>query len=235
MPSNRRIALAKGAACCAAAGALLWCFPPFHVVPLASATQTAERAARGGNGLTPQETAVKLWDQQLLPASKKALDARTLLADLQGNPRETREKLGRSVGLGGACYYFVAGEGRVVARGAHSISLALAGSPAETPGGADIVIDTGILFGNAIRDGSGLVDVSAFQNSQDYNDLSSALNQLAETRVFPLLREKGLPGTSLHFAGIVEVADESTDLPPHPLRLVPILAELVGATRPAGG
>ena len=87
----------------------------------------------------------------------------------------------------------------------------------------EVSLQTGLLFGNAIRDGTGLLNVSDYPNSQDFNAISEALNRLVETRVQPKLREAAKVGAMIRFVGCAEVGDESTDL--KPLKVVPVLAE----------
>ena len=83
---------------------------------------------------------------------------------------------------------------------------------------------TGLVFGNAVRDGTGLLNVNDYPNSQDFNDISAELNKLIETRVQPKLRERAKVGATIRFTGCAEVSDESTDL--HLLKLIPIQAEV---------
>jgi predicted lipoprotein len=85
----------------------------------------------------------------------------------------------------------------------------------------------GLLFGNTVRDGTGLLNVNDFPNSQDFNAISEALNHLVETRVQPKLREQAKVGSVVAFAGCAEVNDGSTDL--RPLRVVPVSVEVTRA------
>jgi predicted lipoprotein len=80
------------------------------------------------------------------------------------------------------------------------------------------------VFGNTIRDGSGLLDVSDFPNSRDFNAISSEINRRVEERVFPLLKQKAAAGVAIQFAGCVDITDPETDL--RPLRLVPITIKI---------
>jgi predicted lipoprotein len=89
---------------------------------------------------------------------------------------------------------------------------------------AEVVLQVGVLFGNAIRDGTGLLNVNDFPNSQDFNAISEQLNRLVESRVQPKLREIAKAGAFVKFAGCAEVNDESSDL--QPLNVVPVFAEL---------
>ena len=100
-----------------------------------------------------------------------------------------------------------------------SVSVAL-----TREGDVDVVVETGPVFGNTIRDGSGLLDVNDFPNSRDFNAISSEINRRVEEHVIPILKEKAAPGASIHFAGCVDVANPETDL--KPLRLVPVMIRI---------
>lgn len=92
-------------------------------------------------------------------------------------------------------------------------------------GEADVVLESGNIFGNAARDGTGLVDVNRFANSQDFNAISSEINRRIEERVLPALREQAVVGATVRFVGCAEVVSEETDL--RPLRVVPLSATVV--------
>ena len=194
---------------------LCWFFPLFHVVPLERATK--ERAAAVFN---PKEFAEKFWDEQLLKSLDKTVKAEVLLPTIQANAGEARKKFSRSVGVSESYTYFLSGKGRVLAASDDEISLAVT----EGVPNAEVSLQVGLLFGNAVRDGTGLLSVNDYPNSQDFNGISEALNHLVETHVQPKLREQAKVGAVVRFVGCAEVNDESTDL--KPLRVVPVLAEV---------
>ena len=94
-----------------------------------------------------------------------------------------------------------------------------------TPGSTniDVVLEAGLVFGNSVRDGTGLLNASDYPNSQDFNDLSAALNHIVETRVLPPLKKQAKVGTKIFFTGCAEVDDESSDL--KPLKVIPVQAK----------
>lgn len=195
----------------AVAGGVCWLFPLFHVMPIAQAER--EKAAARFN---PAAFAEKFWNEQLIPSLDKAVKAEVLLPAIQADAAGAKKKFSRSVGVSESYTYFVAGNGRVLAVGDDEILLAVnAGST-----NAEISLQAGLLFGNAVRDGTGLVNVSDYPDSQDFNGISEALNRIIETRVQPGLRERAKVGATISFVGCAEVNDESTDL--KPLKVVPI-------------
>jgi predicted lipoprotein len=194
---------------------LCWLFPLFRVVPL-------ERAAREKTDATfnPTAFAEKFWSEQLLKSLDNAVKAEALLPAIRANPAEARKKFSRSVGVSESYTYFVSGKGRVLAVGEDEIALAVTAGATN----AEVSLQIGLLFSNAVRDGTGLLNVNDYPNSQDFNAISEALNRLIEARVQPKLREQAKVGATIHFVGCAEVNDETTDL--KPLQIVPIHAEV---------
>jgi predicted lipoprotein len=195
-----------------------WFFPLFHVVPLERAEK--EKAAATFN---PTEFAEKFWNGQLLKSLNKAVKAEVLLPAIQANAAEARAKFSRSLGVSDSYTYFVSGSGRVLAVSDDEISVAVTDSATT----AEVSLQVGLLFSNAVRDGTGLLNVNDYPNSQDFNGLSEALNRIIETRVQPKLREKAKVGATVSFVGCAEVNDEATDL--KPLKVVPIQVENIQA------
>jgi len=198
-----------------AAAGICWQFPLFHIVPLAQAAREKEAAT-----FNPSVYAEKFWSEQLLKAYDRAVDADALLEAIRTNSAEAKKKFSRSVGMGESYNYFVSGQGRVLAITDDEIDLAVT----EGATNVEISLQTGLLFGNAVRDGTGLLSVNDFPDSQDFNGISEALNHIIETRVQPKLREAAKVGVSVAFVGCAEVNEETAD--PRPLKVVPIQVDV---------
>ena len=196
------------------AAGLCWFFPLFHNVPLERVTR--EKAAAT---FDTQEFARKFWNEQLLTSLDQAVKAEGLLRAIQADAAAARKKFSRSLGVSESYTYFISGNGRVVAVSSEEISLAVTEGATK----AEVSLLSGLLFGSAVRDGTGLLNVNDYPNSQDFNAISESLNRIIEERVQPRLRELGKVGAMLRFVGCAEVNDESADL--KPLKVVPLLAE----------
>jgi len=196
------------------AAAVCWLFPLFHVVPV----QTA-KAEQSAGKFDATRFAATFWDKQLLPALDKTVKADVLLAAIQADHAAAKKKFSRSIGFSDTYFYFLSGTGRVVSVSDDEISLAI------TPGStnAEVTLLAGLIFGDAVRDGTGLLNASDYSNSQDFNDISAALDHLVETRVLPGLHERAKIGAQISFAGCAEVDDEANDL--KPLKVIPIQAK----------
>ena len=198
----------------AIATGICWLFPPFHIVSLKTA-----RAKKAATTFNPAAFADTFWNKKLLPALPGAVNAQTLLAAIQADPATAKTNYSHSIGIGGSYYYFLSGTGQVTAVSDDEVSLALIPGSTNT----EVSLQASLIFGNALRDGTGLLNVNDYPDSQDFNAISEALNHLAETRVLPKLREQAKVGSKLSFSGCAEVDDESMDL--KPLKVVPIQAE----------
>ena len=189
-------------------------FPLFHIVPL-------ERAAKEKAAATfdPKAFAEKFWGEQLLTSLDKAVKAEVLLPAIQSNAAEAKRKFSRSVGVSESYTYFISGKGRVMAVSDDEVSLAAT----EGATNVEISLQVGLLFSNAVRDGTGLLSVNDYPNSQDFNAISEALNRIIEERVLPKLRKTAKVGAMISFVGCAEVNDEFTDL--KPLKVIPLKTE----------
>ena len=195
--------------------ALCWAFPPIHLRSL-----KAVRALAADAQFNPTNFVEKFWSQKLLPGTAQAADVAKVLAAIAASPAQAREQFGRTVGISSSYCYFLRGSGRVVSVSEDSIGLAVNNAGDV----ADVSVPLGLVFGNAVRDGTGWLQASEFPNAQEFNAIAAGLNNIVETKVLPEFQRRAAVGQRVQFAGCVEVADEETDL--RPLKLVPITVKL---------
>jgi len=189
--------------------------PLFHLVPLKQ-----EQGRQAAAEFNPTNFAAEFWNNRLLKSLDRAADAEAVLTALAADPQKARTQLGRTLGVSSATLFFLRGTGRVVSVTKKGVSLALKNGD-DT---ADILLPTGLLFGNTVRDGTGLLDASTFPNSQNFNDLSAELNRIVETTLLPQLREQSKVGAKISFAGCAEIAEDDADVKPLPV--IPVAVKL---------
>jgi predicted lipoprotein len=190
-------------------------FPLFHIVSL-NHVETENQAAT----FDVVKFADVFWSEKLLKSFDRATDAKELLAAINNDPTTAQTKYAHTITLGGGYFYYLRGEGRVLATNSDGVSLVVNANATN----AEIVLATGLVFGNAVRDGTGLLNASDYPNSQDYNNISAELNKLVEAHVLPKLRADAFVGATVKFVGCAEVDDDTTDL--HPLQVIPLQAEV---------
>jgi predicted lipoprotein len=198
------------------AALIAWAFPPFHVVPLDQARELRDEA-----NFDAARFAERFWAEQLKPALPRAADAQTVLDVIDRDFPAAREKYGRTVGISNSYDIFIQGIGRVVHVDSKTVGLAVRKDSA----GPDVVLPIGMVFGNTVRDATGLLNMDHFPNSQHFNDLSAALNRIVETRVLPGLRDQARVGRIVRFAGCADVGRGARQR--KPLKVVPVSVEFL--------
>ena len=180
------------------------------------------------------EYARDFWDNQLNSCLDKALDAEKLIDLFNTNMAEAIEKYGRTPGVSRVYAYLLKGEGKIVAIGEDFFDISLK-EPWIKP---DIRIISGLYIpGNAVRDASGLVDVSEFSDTMKFNEISSEINKIVVKEVIkPFLEKNPKSGDTIRFIGATQVAQDATEEIPfgnsdeqnefHLVSVVPIRLEL---------
>lgn len=206
------------AALVAAAG---WRYPLFHVVSLKQAVEMR------GLAFDAKRFAADFWAEQLSPALSDSPEAGAVLASLGADANQARKQYGRTVGISRSTFFLMQGEGEIVAVETSRLGVKLARSgeardqPPAGSGTPDVWLVTGPIFGNAARDATGLIKSQDFPNSQDFNALASAINEIVEQRVLPPLRAASAPGKRIRFVACVEVLGDRVR---QPLQLIPLQA-----------
>lgn len=196
-------------------GLVLWwvLLPPFHIISIEKAREDVMVDV-----FDPDVLAETFWTEELPKRVREAVDVEELISKLGTDREATAKQYGHRLGLSGKSAYFVSGTGKIKEVRGSKIFITL-----NEGGVAQVVIGTGPVFGNAIRDGSGILDVSDFGNSQNFNAISSEINRRVEERVLPELRGKALVEAQIQFVGGVEVSDRSEEI--LPLTIVPFSIE----------
>jgi len=206
----KRVALIAGVV--ALGAGLLWRFPLFRAVSLEQSAALQQASA-----FNAREFAEDYWQTQLTPHLANADDSTLVLATIEADAQEARAEFGRTVGLGRSCYFFLRGEGTIASIEKNGIGVALS----EGAGDPDLLIATGPVFGNAVRDAPGLLKGGDFPHSRHFNELAAELNLLVEDRVGRPLAKEAEVGRQVRFVGCMEMlGDKATK----PLKLIPLQA-----------
>ncbi len=163
--------------------------------------------------------AENFWQTILLNNLQKAVDAKLLVGEIEHNPAGAKKKYAHTLRNGSIYYYFIHGTGYILSIEEDMIRISLNPDGIEP----DLAIMTSEIFGNAIRDGAGLLNINDFDKIQNFNDVSNEINKIVIDKVVPTFKNKLVPGDKIAFTGCAEVMDETLDL--DPLLLVPVNVE----------
>jgi predicted lipoprotein len=176
------------------------------------------RASQGTDVFDANDYALELWEHQIPEALSRAPELGSLVNMLATDPGGAFESMGRKLGISGTWYFLTRGQGMVESVEEeflwvlvdHRIRIQLA---------------TAFIFGNAIRDGSGVTDIDEFVNMTDFNQVSIALNRKVKEEVVPELKKLAGPGTTLEFAGAFEIREDQVDI--NSIRVIPVSFRLI--------
>jgi Predicted periplasmic lipoprotein (DUF2291) len=82
------------------------------------------------------------------------------------------------------------------------------------------VFNTGNYFGNAVRDATGLIKMSDFENTSEYNTVSSQLNQIVKNEVIFPLKNKLKIKDAVTIVGCVEVLNDRLQSEILPVKII---------------
>ncbi|MCW0481780.1 DUF2291 family protein [Gaoshiqia sediminis] len=161
------------------------------------------------------EFANRFWNEKLAESIENAPDADQLLKLLNENQEAAFRQYGKKLGISKTAYFTLKGFGIIDAVNDEFISVA-------TIGGNTVELETAFIFGNAVRDGSGQVNIDKFVNMTDFNKVSIAVNQLVRKKVTSHLTQAAQKGQAIEFCGM---AEQKEDEPfPASLRIIPVKA-----------
>jgi predicted lipoprotein len=144
------------------------------------------------------------FNNKLIPSLSVAVEINQLISLLESNKEQTFERYGHALGIGNIRYFLVKGEGQITSINENDITI-LAKADTATK---SICIATEFVFGNAIRDASGKIDINEFSNTMDFNSVSSEINKIVRAKVLPAFKASVKKGNTVQFAGAVELNKE---------------------------
>lgn len=177
------------------------------------AATTSFNAARYAN---------EFWGTKLIPATTNAIETGELLSLLKTDKQKAFANHSHALGIGNIKFFLVQGEGIVESVEENQVLVKIESQP-ESP---EISIATEYIFGNAVRDASGAIDINEFSNSMDFNNVSAEINKLIREGVIPEFKSKVKKGDRITFSGAIELNKEHTDL--KKIEVIPVSLKIVG-------
>lgn len=124
------------------------------------------------------------------------------------------ESEGKRLGVSNERYFMVEGEGILIETEEDNVILQM-----EDRANSKIEIATGFIYGNTLRDASGLVSISDYAKTMDFNNISIELNKRVRDEVLPSFIKKVKVGSRVKFKGALKVNITNFD---GDLRIIPV-------------
>ena len=165
----------------------------------------SERKNKSAGNFDAVAFSKKLWETRLPARLDSAIELPALISAIGTNPRAAFANYSNSMSIGNYRYSLVKVEGQVESIGEDEIFLR-AKAPADSS--IRVVIATEYIYGNAVRDASGLVNIREFSGSNDLNNISEELNKEIRSHVLPPFKKMVKPGDRLALEGAIELNRE---------------------------
>ena len=141
---------------------------------------------------------------QLLPKLESAPDIDELTTLLSTDKNKAFDTYSHATAIGNIRYFLVKGQGKIAKINENDLTI-------QTPK-QQITLAMEFIYGNALRDASGLFDITKFTKTADINNVSSELNKLIRASVIFPFRPKAKVGDTVQFAGAIELNKEHLNL-----------------------
>jgi predicted lipoprotein len=142
--------------------------------------------------------AYSLYNKGILQ-NTKAIDLNELQSQIQANSDSAFKTHGNRLGIGNSAFFMVKSAGKVVNITDGKIKI-------NTPQKTIISVDTKYIFGNAIRDASGLVKLTDFKTNADFNKVSEALNTIIREKTLPPITKNIKVGDEIKVIGALKLS-----------------------------
>ena len=138
--------------------------------------------------------------------SNHAVELSDLLSAIRSDPEHAFTEFGNRLGIGNSAYFLVKCQGTISAMHSDGFQITMVN-------GEIIDINTKYIFGNALRDASGLVKLTDFKTNSEFNRVSEALNTLIRTTILPPVLEQLNNGEPVRIIGDMKLNKKELDNP----------------------
>jgi len=164
------------------------------------------KAAKAGALFNASQYAQAFWNDKLNPHLDKAIEIVHLTSQFSTDTGKTFDTYSHALGIGNLRYFLVKGKGIITSINEDDVSV-LPDSSKQ-----NIKIATEYIFGNAVRDATGLININEFNNTMDFNNVSAAINKIIRETILPSFKSMARKENKVEFVGAIELNKEHLDL-----------------------
>lgn len=148
------------------------------------------------------------WNDKLIPNLNQAVELQQLLQMLQSDPEKAFDAHSHALGIGNLRYFLVKGTAKIISVNEDELISSLEPDRDQQ----FLRIATEFIFGNAVRDATGLISINEFSNTMDFNNVSAEINKIIREEVLPGIKAQVKNGDQVAFIGAIELNKEHLDL-----------------------
>lgn len=178
------------------------------------------KAEKSGNEFNAADYAREYWEKEIVPAVNNAIEFTELLNLLDHNPDQAFRDHSHALGIGNIRYFMVKGEGKVVSVNENDVTLTIPSGTEQTI----VQLETEFIYGNAVRDAVGAINLNEFTNTMNLNKVSAEINKIIRQQVIPPFINQVEKNYHVTFAGAIELNQKYLDL--RSVEIIPVSVEI---------
>ncbi|MBN1482875.1 DUF2291 family protein [candidate division KSB1 bacterium] len=164
----------------------------------------------------PKDKAHYFWDNELDKLLASAIDLKLFDSQLVDNPENLTSQHGKAVGITSSYCFLVSGQTKQFLPDSEEIPVEI------TDGRSEYKLQIKYIFSNAARDATDYFNIDDFENTMDFNAISTELNKLILQREVSKL-DSLADGDVIKFIGAVEIDPKNI---PDQIAIVPLKIEV---------
>jgi predicted lipoprotein len=166
------------------------------------------KASLSAKNFNASAYAQTFWATKLIPNLNKAIDISELTSMLSKDAEKTFDNYSHALGIGNLRYFLVKGKGIITSVSEDDMNVLIQSDSSKQT----ITLATEYIFGNAVRDATGLININEFNNTMDFNNVSAELNKIIREKVLPPFKQEAKKGNTIEFTGAIELNKEHLNL-----------------------
>ena len=193
--------------------AIAWCVAV--VIILALSLKVERLDERTTAEFDPTEQVEHFWNEELaaLLVGDRVVGVDLFCQELKNNRQLLIDRYGLTLGIGAPYSLLLGGEFTVAEVGEELTTL-------RAEAGATLLMRTAYIFGNTVREATALFSIDDYENTMDFNLVSSELNRRIQQEVIDPQREALIEGARLQVFGALDLPQEG--LPKGRFELIPL-------------
>lgn len=181
-----------------------------------------EKKASAKKEFDSKSYARKYFDSKLLPVLNNAVDINILRVMVLADGNKAFNTHSHALGIGNIKYFLIKGEGEITAINENDMTIV---SKVDEDGRVTYTIATEFVYGNALRDASGLISLNEFDNTMDINNVSEEINKIVRKEVLPPFKKTAKKGDVVQFTGAIELNKEHLNV--EKIEIIPISLKII--------
>jgi predicted lipoprotein len=149
----------------------------------------------------PQTYAQTYWLSTVQSGLELAVGLDFLDSILQKDGGEAFDRLGKTLSIGNIRYFLVTGNALVQGATEDYIDLLIINGKNERK----VRLEVEFIYGNAVRDVFGAIDLNEFESTADLNRVSESINEIIKAEVVSPFLQEVKNGDTIHFVGVIEL------------------------------